>query len=164
VADAEVGSEASLGVVRDGKKRDMKVVIGDRTRVWARNPRISGGQAEEPSNDESTEAKFGLFVRNLNEADREEIGFKDHGGVLITRVDPGSFADDVGLVRNDIVVSINRQPVNSVDDIRKIQSGLKAGDAVAFHIKRARAVLGRRAGADPEWTSVYLAGRLTAGQ
>ncbi|HSB16576.1 MAG TPA: Do family serine endopeptidase [Bryobacteraceae bacterium] len=164
VADAEIGSEATLGLLRDGKKRDVKVTIGDRTRVWARNPRISGEQAEESANDDSTEAKFGLFVRNLTEADREEFGFKDQGGVLVTRVDQGSFADDVGLVRNDIIMSVNRRPVNSVDDIRKAQSGLKPGDAVAFHIKRARATLGRRAGGDAEWTSLYLAGRLTAGQ
>lgn len=164
VADSEVGSVAKLGVIRDGKKSDVNVTIADRTRVYARNPRIAGDQAEEPSNGDSTEAKFGLFVRNLTEADREESGFKDPGGALVTRVDPGSFAEDVGVLRNDIIMSINRRPVNSVNDIRKIQSSLKPGDAVAFHIKRSPAAFGRRMGGDAQWTSIYLAGRLTAGQ
>jgi serine protease Do len=34
-------------------------------------------------------------------------------GVAITRVDPGSAADDVGLSEGDIIVAIDQQPVNS---------------------------------------------------
>ena len=35
----------------------------------------------------------------------------------MTRVEPGSFADDVGMVDGDIIVSINREAVNSVEDV-----------------------------------------------
>jgi len=164
VADAGVGSEAVLTVIRDGKKQDIKVVVGDRTRVFKNNAQIARNRPDEPSNGESTEAKFGLFVRNLAEADREEMNLKTPGGVLVTRVDPGSFAEDVGIRRNDVIMSINRRPVSSVDDIRKIQSGLKAGDAVAFHIKRAQASATGRSAGSATWGSIYLAGRLTNNQ
>ena len=47
-----------------------------------------------------------------------------------------SFAEDIGLMDKDVILSINRQPVTSVEDFKKIQGTLKSGDAVAFHIMR----------------------------
>jgi S1-C subfamily serine protease len=80
---------------------------------------------------------------------------------MVSRVDPASFADDIGVLPNDIILSINRQPVSAVDDIRRIQGGLKTGDAVAFHVKRARGAVGRAgAGRGVQWVSVYPAGTL----
>ena len=38
---------------------------------------------------------------------------KDVQGVAVTRVDPGSAADDVGLSEGDIVVAIDQQPVKT---------------------------------------------------
>ena len=38
---------------------------------------------------------------------------------------------------HDMIIAINRQPVSSVDDIRKIAQTLKPGDAVAFRVVRA---------------------------
>jgi serine protease Do len=38
---------------------------------------------------------------------------KDVHGVVVTRVDNGSAADDVGLSEGDILVTIDQQPVNS---------------------------------------------------
>jgi len=158
VADSEVGRTATLTIIRGGQKKELLVTIGDRVKVWASNPRISGREAEEPSSGEDAQAKFGLYVRNLGEADREDLGYEGEGGALITKVDPGTFAEDIGLLPNDIVVSINRQPVKTVDDIRRIQSSLRPGDAVAFRVERNLAALrGRRS---PQWTSVYVAGTL----
>jgi len=34
-------------------------------------------------------------------------------GVAITRVDPGSVADDVGLTAGDVVVAVDQQPVTT---------------------------------------------------
>jgi serine protease Do len=59
-------------------------------------------------------------------------------GVLVTEVEPASFADDLGFARGDVITEINRQPVRSVDDYRGAMSKLKAGDDVVFK------VLGRR--------------------
>ena len=55
---------------------------------------------------------------------------------MVTLVEQDSFAEEIGLQVGDVIDSINRQPVNSLDDIKKIQQKLKPGDAVAFHIVR----------------------------
>ena len=56
--------------------------------------------------------------------------------MTVTRVEPGSFADEIGMKEHDIIIAINRQPVSSVDDIKKVQQTLKPGDPVAFRVVR----------------------------
>jgi len=64
-------------------------------------------------------------------------------------------------------VELNRQPVNSPDDIRRIQNSLKPGDAVAFHVMRqtggsARGGGAGGGGAGGDWQSLFLAGSVPA--
>jgi hypothetical protein len=52
-----------------------------------------------------------------------------------------------------------RIPINSVDDIKNIQSKLKTGDSVAFKILRAPQAMGARGA---EWQPLFLAGQVPA--
>ena len=158
VADSHVGSTLQLGVIRDKKPMTLSVVVGDRTKIFA--DQYGGGKStgsEGPA--EGLQMKFGMTVQPLRSEDRQQLGFKGNGGAVIASVDTGSFADDIGLAKGDIIVELNRQPVNSPEDIRKIQSTLKPGDAVAFHVMRQAA--GPRGGGD--WQSLFLAGRVPEG-
>ena len=85
------------------------------------------------------------------------MGLDAKGGLLVQSVDADSFAEDIGLAEKDVILAINRQPVESVEDVRKIQATLKPGDAVAFHIMRPSA--GGR-GHAPQWTSTFVSGAL----
>ena len=79
----------------------------------------------------------------------------------MTRVEPGSFAEDIGLMEHDVIIAINRDTVASVDDIRKIQQTLKAGDAVAFRIVRTpQGGRGRTTGNGPRSVTLFLSGTL----
>jgi serine protease Do len=79
-------------------------------------------------------------------------------------VQPGSFAEEIGLQEKDIVVSINRQSVASADDVRALQTKLKAGDAVAFRILRPIPMGRERSGSTPasQYIGQYVAGTLPA--
>ena len=81
------------------------------------------------------------------------------GGVAVAEVSEDSFAEEVGMEAGDVIISINRVPVNSIEDIRKVQSTLKPGDAVAFRVARIPqpAVRGGPSGAAQTF---YLAGTL----
>ncbi len=161
VAETPVGTEVAITVDREGKKSDFKVKIEDRTKVFANNPRIRGDEmVEEPVRSEGAQAKFGISIRNLSESERGELTLQDKRGVLVTRVETGGFAEDIGLAERDVIVSINRQPVTSVDDVRRIQGGLKPGDPVAFRVLRP---LQQARGARAQWQSLMVAGTLPAG-
>jgi serine protease Do len=158
VAETPVGTEVDIAALRDGKKRDFRVMIGDRYKVFA-NSRFADLRQQEETPGEATEARFGISIRNIPEAERDEMGLKAQGGVMVMKVEPGSFADDIGITERDVILSINRQPVASADDLIRIQKTLKSGDPVAFRIMRALpgALRGGRA---PEWQGTFAAGTL----
>jgi len=155
VADSPVGSTLKVGIVRDKKPMTLNVIVGDRTKIFAEQ--YGGKKDDEPdAQAESAKMKFGMSVQSIRPADRENLGYTGKGGVLVGSVETGSFADDIGLQKGDIIVELNRQAVNSPDDIRKLQNGLKVGDSVAFHVMRqARGLRGNTGG---DWQSLFLAG------
>ena len=67
-------------------------------------------------------------------------------------VKPGSFAEDIGLNRGDVVMEINKQPVNGVDDFNRIESMMKSGQDVVFLV--------RPRGASRQDGTIFLAGTL----
>jgi serine protease Do len=117
-------------------------------------------ESEEPEKPEPSGAKFGLRIRPPNDTEREAAGIEK--GVVISTVEEGSFAEEIGLQERDILVSINRQPVGSIDDIRGIQAKLKPGDAVAFRVMRPSPFAGRQGGRAGQYIGTYLAGTLPA--
>ncbi len=162
VADTPVGETLKLTVDRAGKKMDLSVVVGDREKVF---PELAGATSPEVSTspEGASQAKFGIAITNLGEGERKQLGLEDKGGVQVTEVTPDSFAEEIGVRDRDIITSINRHPVSSVDDVKQIQSTLKPGDPVAFRILRAspQAQPGRRGGgATPEWNAFFAAGKL----
>jgi serine protease Do len=138
VADAPVGSQLTLGVDRDGKSMDFKVTVQDRKILYADNQDIVGesfsGADPVTKADPAAGVKFGITVRELTEEERTLT--PDKHGVFVTSVPENSFGEDIEMEKGDIILSINRRPVSSIDDLRKITASLKSGDAVAVLIVR----------------------------
>jgi len=152
VADAAIGQTMKITVLRNGKTENLSVVIGDRNKVFAN--RVGGGQMVEPSEPgEGTQVKFGMTIQDLNDSLRQNLGYKGPAGVLVTQVEPDSFADDAGVQPNDIITHVNRQPVASKEELVKIQSTLKPGQTVLIRVMRAT-------GRNQQWSSTYVTGTL----
>jgi len=156
VAATPVGTEVPVEVLRDGKKLEFKVTVGERAEIFAQTLGARRSQPESPRT-ETPETMFGFWFRNFRDSDRERLGYDEKGGVLVTRIDPNSFAEDVGMAPGDVITAINRQPVNSADDVRRIQGTLKPGQPAAFRLMR-RPLTTRGARAD--WQPLFLAGTL----
>jgi serine protease Do len=139
VQDAPVGSKCDITVLREGKKIDLVLVIADRADL---NASIEAGARRgqpggtAPNEDSGAEVRFGLSVQELTAEDRKERNFSGKTGILVTRVDAGSFAEDIGLRKGDILTHMNRQPIQSIADLKRMQGALKPGDAVAFRALR----------------------------
>ncbi len=156
VAATPVDSTVPIVVIRDGERKTLNVNIADRAELFAKNAGLTPGPSDEDEQD--AEVMFGFSVSNLSAAEREQLSYEESGGVLVTEVEQGSFADDIGLNANDIVVAINRKPIKRVADIEGAQEGLKAGDDVAVKVMRRIVGASGRVG----WTTQYLAGVLPA--
>ena len=150
VASTPVGSTVPVVVLRDGERVTLDIEIADRSELFPGELGMS--EAPESRKRREAEVMFGFSVSELSPAERERIEYEESGGVLVTKVEPTSFAEDIGMLANDIVVAMNRKPVSSVSDIEKIQADLKPGDDVAVKVAR---LAGRG-----NWVTRYLAGVL----
>jgi len=95
------------------QKQEAAVTVADRAKLFA--SRLGD---EEESGEESTpkQSKLGATVRALTPEMADRLNVPSGKGVVVQEVKPGSFADDIGLSRGDVVIEINKQPVNSEDD------------------------------------------------
>jgi serine protease Do len=158
VADSPIGSTLKIGIMRDKKPMTLDVTVADRVKTFSDSPLLSENSGPANSAPEGVQ-KFGISIGALSVSDKQSAGYNGTGSVVIESVDPDSFADGIGLQKDDIILEINRQAVNSPEDVKRIQSTLKAGENVAFHIAR-QAGNGARGGGS--WQPLFLAGRLPA--
>jgi membrane-associated protease RseP (regulator of RpoE activity) len=107
----------------------------------------------------SGSVKFGISVRGLSQGERQEANFQ-HNGVLVTGVDDNSFAEELGIRQGDIISAVNRQQVNSPEDLRRVATELKPGDAVAFKVMRNAGAMGMRGRNGADWQPFFVAGTL----
>jgi serine protease Do len=151
ISAAQPGASVNLKLLRDGKPVEVSVKIGDRAEIVAENGSGKGSPESGEGEGEATHARLGISVQNLTESDREQMGLKT-GGVVIASVEPGSFAEDIGLQKGDVLVEINRHHVAAATDVRNIMQSAKTGEAMAFKVMR---------NAGGNWSSLFAAGTLT---
>jgi serine protease Do len=167
VSELPLGSKAKIEVDRQGKRLTLDVAIGDRQEVLAERAGMSRNEPKtEVLPSAPTNVRFGVGIVNLTDSEVEQMAIPDFkGGVRITRVEPDSFAAEIGVVERDILVSINRKPVTSVDDVKRLQGTLKPGDAVAFRVMRATpsgmpGMRPNQRGQAVQWQGIWLSGTL----
>ena len=110
VAATEVGKSVNLVVIRDGKRKKIKVEIGelDDATLVAENNNESDGVVS-----------FGLRVQDLTPELAEQLGVEEGAGVVITQVEPSSAADEAKLRRGDVILEVERQAITNTRDLRK---------------------------------------------
>ena len=69
-------------------------------------------EAEPVKPEEPRQYKFGIKLHALTDSERSTMGLDAKGGLLVQSVDSDSFAEDIGLMEKDVILSINRQPVD----------------------------------------------------
>ena len=133
IASRKPGSKVMLGFLRNGKPQETTVTVADRAKLFAARLNEDDGE-----NDESTpkQSKFGVTVRKLTPEMADRLEVPAGKGVIVQDVKPGSFAEDIGVSRGDVILEVNKQPVNSEEDLARIESGLKSGQDVVFLVRQ----------------------------
>jgi serine protease Do len=153
ISSRKPGTKSELTIVRGGKEQKLAVTIADREKLFG-----SGDQDEEQASANTpVDNKLGLSVKSLTPQIAQQMDIPPNQGVLVQDVKPGSFAEDVGLQRGNIILEVNKRPVNSEEEFRKIQSELKSGQDVVFLVRDSR---GGRAGNRGGGNTIFLAGTL----
>ena len=58
--------------------------------------------------------------------------------VLITNVEVGEPAEEAQLRRGDVIVTVNGEPVETVDEFERAVSGFEAGDRIRLRVLNAQ--------------------------
>ena len=128
------GSTAKIGFIRGGKEQTATVTIADRAKLYS--ARLGGGEEQgEGNNAQPAESKLGVAVKNITPDIAQQLKLPNTKGVIVSDVKPDGFGDTIGLGRGDVILEINKQPVNNEDDFRKVQSSLKSGQDVVFLVR-----------------------------
>ena len=113
IASRKPGSKAKLAFVRNGKRQDATVTIADRSKLFASR---LGEEDENQGEEEPKASKLGVTVHGVTTDLADRMGIPAGKGVVVQDVKQGSFAEDLGLNRGDVILEVNKQPVNSPDD------------------------------------------------
>ncbi len=132
IASRKPGSKVTLTFIRNGKQQEATVTIADRAKLFA--ARL--GEDRDSGDDNTPKpSKFGVTVRKVTPEMADRLDMPAGKGVIVQEVKPGSFAEDVNLGRGDIILEINKQPVNSEEDFTRIEASMKSGQDVVFLVR-----------------------------
>ena len=123
VAATPVGKMVSVKLMREGKAIERTVRVGEM-------------EKKEETAQMPSRKSLGITVQELTPEIARDLGLKRETGVVVTRVEPGSSADDAGIQTGDVIQEVNRKPVKDVEDfIQKIDQA-KSQDNVLLLIQR----------------------------
>ncbi len=142
------GTTVRLTYLRGGKRDNIDVSITDRAKILA-NPDNQADDTSATAQAEVGETTLGITVQAIPQQQASKLGVK--GGVVVTSVKPGSFADNIGLNQSAVITEINRKPITDLATYQSVVSGLKSGEDVVFVIRSLR---------DPSGGNNYVGGTL----
>jgi serine protease Do len=120
VSQVSPGNTISLGILRDGKPETVQVKVGE----------FHGDKEVANNSDDSSHqgGKLGLAVDNLTPEMRQQLNIPSQvNGAAIQNVRPGSPAEDAGLSPGDVILEVNRHPVQSASNFVNEVHGVPAG-------------------------------------
>ncbi len=134
VASSLPGSEIKLTVMREGKSVDLTVTL-DEFDTTAETGKLSAPNEDAPG-PQNQGGKLGLSLEPVTPQVAKQLGLDSVSeGVVVTEVDEAGAAAEAGIARGDVIIEINRKPVNSAADVRSALDS--AGDkAVILLVNR----------------------------
>jgi len=120
IASKAPGAPVKLEVLHDGATKQMTVTLG----TFPDDP----AEADAAT---ARKGRLGMSLRDLTPALAERLELpRGTKGALVWEVEPGETAENAGLQRGDVVVSVNGTAVASVDDFEAaIEEAHKGGTA-----------------------------------
>jgi len=125
IAAMKVGQKMNVKAIRDGKEMTFQVVVAER--------KDNVTMAME----KSSLGHFGIAAQDITPEMAKQMRIS-RDGVMVTDVQAGSPADEVGIQPGDIIVQVNRVKISSMKDyVREITKAAQKKSVTLF-VKRGR--------------------------
>jgi Do/DeqQ family serine protease len=125
VASTLPGTDIKLTVIRDGQEQQFTAVLDEFDTDAAKKENQQ--DEDNPANPSKPSGKLGLDLKPLTPDEAKKLQLPDGtNGLLVTDADPDGAAAGEGIARGDVILEVNRQPVETLEEM---QSALdKSGD------------------------------------
>ncbi|RJR51306.1 MAG: DegQ family serine endoprotease [Desulfobacteraceae bacterium] len=126
VAKTEVGKRVPVTVVRKGEKKALQVTVGE----------MKPEQEAVPTEKTGAAPDLGLGLENLSSEMASQLGIPGQTGVVITRVQPGSAAEEAGLMPGDVIMELDQEAVQSVQGFTQRIGAYPKGQSALLLVNR----------------------------
>lgn len=100
------GEAVTFKVFREGKSSLISSVVGE---LKEDREKVS----------QESQIQLGISVQNVTPEIAMELKMKKAEGVVVTNIEQGSLAGEAGMQRGDVILEVNRVPVNSVEEFNE---------------------------------------------
>jgi serine protease Do len=123
-ASLRVGDNAAIKALRDGKEISFQIVVAERKdKPEIALTKKSGGY-------------FGINVQEITKDLAKQLGISPDAGLIVTDVEEGSPADNVGIQPHDIIVQVNKVKITSFKQYSAEMTKAAEKKSVILLIKR----------------------------
>jgi len=126
IAQHRPGEEVDVRYYRDGEIRDATVRLG--TAPLGQRP------PPEPAPDRTSSTRIGIDVMPMTDEFAQQFGYDTVGGIVIGGVTPAGPADRAGVGVGELILSVNREDVETVADIERLLADIAPGDIVSLRL------------------------------
>jgi serine protease Do len=128
IASKAPETEVELVVLRDGERQTVSITLG----TFPEDPTSVARQDTE-------RRRLGMSLRDLTPALAQRLELpRGTRGVLITEVETGEPAEEAGLRRGEVIVSVSGQSVEDVDDFETAISRFDRGERIRLRVLSAQ--------------------------
>ncbi|OGF45370.1 MAG: hypothetical protein A2452_04175 [Candidatus Firestonebacteria bacterium RIFOXYC2_FULL_39_67] len=130
VASREVGEVVIFKIVRDGKEKEIKIILAP----WGeKSLTVKNGNSEDK---ERKNKDVGITVKNLSELLAKKFGIKADKGVVIAAVEKNSPADKSELQVGDLIKEVDKKVIKDRDDFEKTMNTSDLKEGILFLVER----------------------------
>jgi serine protease Do len=126
VAATPVDEEVTVAVLRDGRERQLRMKVG----------KLPSEEAKLEKASQPAKGKWGLQLHDLSPQIAHQFSLQADQGVVVVGVEPGSPAGEAGIQKGDIIVEVDRHPVNSVNEVKEKIDRSKDKDHLLLLVQR----------------------------
>lgn len=129
VSRATPGTQAAIHVVRNGQQQQLTITPDALT--LTDSPRRGGGGGPEQSPE-----GFGLTIAPITPDIASQLDLDSTSGAVVTGVAQGSAAAEAGVQPGDVILEVNREPVDGVEDAASRLRNVPAGGTTFLLVQR----------------------------
>jgi len=137
VSTTPPGKKVKVAYFREGKEYEVEVVLGELPEEGTQESSSSPPPSTPSPQKEESSVILGMTVRMTRPEEMKDLQLSSPQ-VIVEDVDPDSPAGEAGIQRGDLILEVNRTPVRSIEDLRKIVSRSKGKkeETLLFFLRR----------------------------